>query len=88
MRDRRALPMNPLMLAASSRNSPAATRSRVDILVRMSGRGLHRARHAGHPIGHHVAGQSSVDPDKAGRRHAHYSPSPANHCDRSEAHMS
>jgi hypothetical protein len=30
--------MNPLMLAASSRNSPAATRSRLDILLRMSGR--------------------------------------------------
>jgi hypothetical protein len=26
--------------------------------------------HAGHPIHHHVAGPLSVDPDKAGRRHA------------------
>jgi hypothetical protein len=25
--------------------------------------------HVGHPIDHHVAGPSSVDPDKAGRRH-------------------
>jgi hypothetical protein len=26
--------------------------------------------HVGHPIHHHVAGPSSVDPDRAGRRHA------------------
>jgi hypothetical protein len=44
------LPTHPLMLAAGSRNSPAVTRSRVDILLRMSGRDLHRdpARRAPH----------------------------------------
>jgi hypothetical protein len=49
--------MNPLMLAVGSRNSPAVTCYRVNILMRMSGRDLHRApRKPGHPIGHHVAG--------------------------------
>jgi hypothetical protein len=32
--------------------------------------GLRGSPHAGHPIHHHVAGPSSVDPDKAGRWHA------------------
>jgi hypothetical protein len=51
------MPITPLMFAVGSRNSPAVTRYRVNILLRMSGRGLHREiPHAGHPIGHHVAG--------------------------------
>jgi len=50
------LPMNPLMLAVGSRNDPAVTCYRVNILTRMSGRDLHRDPHAGHPIRHHVAG--------------------------------
>lgn len=43
--------MNPLMLAAGSRNSPAVTCYRVDILLRMSGRDPltgHPARRAPH----------------------------------------
>ena len=64
----------PLMLAVGSRNSPAATRSRVDILTRMSGRGLHReARTPGTPSVIMSSDTSSVHPDKAGRRHAPFS---------------
>lgn len=50
--------MNPLMLAVGSRNSPAVTCYRVNILLRMSGRDplTEATPHAGHPIGHHVAG--------------------------------
>jgi hypothetical protein len=68
----RALPTNPLMPAASSRTSPAATHA-----AWLGGRPGKNERphpfgspHAGHPINHHVAGPSSVHPDKAGRRHA------------------
>jgi len=52
------LPMNPLMLAVGSRNSPAVTSYRVNILLRMSGRDplTGSSPPAGHPIGHHVAG--------------------------------
>ena len=57
MRCARALPTNPLMPAASSRNSPAATSSRgVDLPQRLSDRTPSAARNAGHPIHHHVAG--------------------------------
>jgi hypothetical protein len=65
------LPTKPLMLAAGSRNSPAVTRSRLNILMRMSGRALHReTRTPGTPSVIMSPDTSSVDPDKAGRRHA------------------
>jgi hypothetical protein len=70
MRCARALPTNQLMPAASSRKTPAATPCWVDAPERMSGRTLFGSPHVGHPIDHHVAGVISVDPDKAGRRHA------------------
>ena len=70
MRCARALPIIQLMPAASSRNSPAATLYWGDLPQRLSGRTPMASPHAGHPIHHHVAGSSSVDPDKAGRRHA------------------
>jgi hypothetical protein len=70
MRCARALPITPLMPAVSSRKPPAATPV-------LGGRPEKNERphpfdspHVGHPIHHHVAGPSSVDPDKAGRRHA------------------
>ena len=70
MRYARALPTTQLMPAASSRTSPAATPP-------LGGRPGENERphpfggpHTGHPINHHVAGSSSVDPVKAGRRHA------------------
>src|SRR5271157_6613625 len=70
----RALPINQLMPAVSSYKPPAATRC-------LGGRPEKNERphpitspHAGHPIHHHVAGPSSVDPDKAGRRHATLTP--------------
>ena len=70
MRCARALSTLQLMPAARSRNSPVATLYWVDLLQRLSGRTLLAAPHVGHPIDHHVAGPWSVDPDKAGRRHA------------------
>ena len=69
MRCAHAMPTNHLMPAAGSRTVPAATCSRVDLLERLSDRTF-ASPHVGHPIHHHVAGSSSVDPDKAGRRHA------------------
>ena len=65
MRCARALPIQ-LMPAASSSSSPVAT----PLLGGLPGKN-ERPRpfgspHAGHPINHHVAGPSSVDPDKAG----------------------
>ena len=68
MRRTRALPITQLMPAVSSRKSPAAT----PLLGERPGKTErpHPFPHAGHPIDHHVARPSSVDPDKAGRRHA------------------
>jgi hypothetical protein len=70
MRCARALPINQLMPVASSHRSPAATPCWVDVPERMSGHTSLGSPHVGHPIHHHVAGPSSADPDKAGRRHA------------------
>jgi hypothetical protein len=70
MRCARALPITQLMPAVSSRNRPVAT----PLLGGRPGKNerphLFGSPHVGHPIHHHVAGSSSVDPDKAGRRHA------------------
>ena len=70
MRCARALPITPLMPAASSRKVPVAT----PLLGGLPGKNERShpfgSPHVGHPINHHVAGPSSVDPDKAGRRHA------------------
>jgi hypothetical protein len=65
-----ALPIDPLMPAAGSLGTPVAT----PLLGGLPGK-IERPRpfgrpQVGHPINHHVAGPSSVDPDKAGRRHA------------------
>jgi hypothetical protein len=70
MRCARALPINQLMPAVSSRKRPVAT----PLLGGLPGK-IERPHpfsdpHVGHPIDHHVAGFSSVDPGKAGRRHA------------------
>jgi hypothetical protein len=77
MRCARALPINQLMPAASSRGVPVAT----PLLGGLPGKTERAAPpsaapHVGHPIDHHVAGPSSVDPDKAGRRHAQRGHSP------------
>ena len=68
MRCARALPIP--MPAASSRKVPVAT----PLLGGLPGKNERphpfTSPHVGHPIHHHVAGPSSVDPDKAGRRHA------------------
>jgi hypothetical protein len=70
MRCVRALPTLQLMPAAGSRNSPVA----IPLLGGLPGKNERPhpfgSPHAGHPIHHHVAGTRSVDPDKAGRRHA------------------
>jgi hypothetical protein len=70
MRCALAMPINQLIPAASSRTSPVAT----GLLGGLPGKNerphFFGSPHAGHPINHHVAGPSSVDPDKAGRRHA------------------
>jgi hypothetical protein len=70
MRCLRALPITQLMPAAGSRNFPVAT----PLLGGLPGKNershLFTSPHVGHPINHHVAGPMSVDPDKAGRRHA------------------
>jgi hypothetical protein len=71
MRCVRALPTLQLMPAVGSRNRPVAT----PLLGGLPGKNerphpFNSCPHAGHPIHHHVAGPSSVDPDKAGRRHA------------------
>ena len=66
-----AMPIYQLMPAAGSRKAPVAT----PIVGGLPGK-TERPHppsvtpHAGHPINHHVAGPLSVDPDKAGRRHA------------------
>ena len=70
MRCAPAMPISQLMPAASSRESPVAT----PLLGGRPGKNerphLLGGPHVGHPIHHHVAGPLSVDPDKAGRRHA------------------
>jgi hypothetical protein len=70
MRCARALPVQQLMPAASSSSVPVAT----SLLGGLPGKNERShpfgSPHVGHPINHHVAGPSSVDPDKAGRRHA------------------
>jgi hypothetical protein len=68
MRCARALPIHPLMPAAGSRHDPVATPSLGGLPGKIER--PHPSPHAGHPINHHVAGHLSVDPDKAGRRHA------------------
>jgi hypothetical protein len=72
MRRARALPIHQLMPAASSRNSPVAT----PLLGGPPGKNERphpfSDPHVGHPINHHVTGPISVDPDKAGRRHARH----------------
>jgi hypothetical protein len=68
----RALPVNQLMPAAGSRTSPAATPALGGPPGEIERPHPFGGPHAGHPINHHVAGQMSVDPDKAGRRHPHH----------------
>ena len=70
MRCTRALPINHLMPAASSRKIPVATPLLGGLPGKTERPHPFGSPHAGHPIHHHVAGPSSVDPDKAGRRHA------------------
>ena len=70
MRCARALPTLQLMPAASSRRSPVATPLLGGLPGKTERPHPFGSPHAGHPIHHHVAGPSSVDPDKAGRRHA------------------
>ena len=73
MRCARALPIQQLMPAASSLTDPVAT----PLLGGLPGKNERShpfgSPHVGHPIHHHVAGPLlSVDPDKAGRRHAQH----------------
>jgi hypothetical protein len=72
MRCARALPIFQLMPAAGSHAVPVAT----PLLGGLPGKieRPHPSPHVGHPINHHVAGLLSVDPDKAGRRHAQRAP--------------
>jgi len=69
MRCAPAMPINQPMPAASSRVFPVATPLLGGLPGKIERPHLH-GPHVGHPIHHHVAGPSSVDPDKAGRRHA------------------
>lgn len=67
MRCARALPIHPLMPAVGSLQSPVAT----PLSGGLPGKNERpHPPYVGHPINHHVAGPPSVDPDKAGRRHA------------------
>ena len=70
MRCVRALPIFQLMPAAGSRELPVATPLLGGLPGKTERPHLFASPHAGHPIHHHVAGPMSVDPDKAGRRHA------------------
>jgi hypothetical protein len=70
MRCARALPIHPLMPAAGSLQCPVATPLLGGLPGKIERPHLFGSPHVGHPIHHHVAGPSSVDPDKAGRRHA------------------
>jgi hypothetical protein len=71
MRCVRALPTLQLMPAVGSLGAPVDT----PLLGGLPGKNerphpFNSCPHVGHPIHHHVAGPMSVDPDKAGRRHA------------------
>jgi hypothetical protein len=70
MRCARALPILPLMPAASSLHSPVATPCLGGLPGKIERSHPFGGPHVGHPIDHHVAGPLSVDPDKAGRWHA------------------
>jgi hypothetical protein len=70
MRRARALPINQLMLAASSCEVPVATPPLGGHPGKNERPHPFGSPHVGHPINHHVAGLLSVVPDKAGRRHA------------------
>ncbi len=72
----RALPTNQLMPAAGSRRAPAATPVWGGPPGKTERPHRFTSPHAGHPIHHHVAGLSSADPDKAGRRHARHISAP------------
>jgi len=63
-------PLNQLMLAVGSRTFPVATSLLGGLPGKIERPHSFSSPHAGHPIDHHVAGPLSVDPDKAGRRHA------------------
>jgi hypothetical protein len=69
MRCAPALPIYPLMFAAGSLETPVATSLLGGLPGKIERPHLFSNPHVGHPINHHVAGPSSVDPDKAGRRH-------------------
>jgi hypothetical protein len=70
MRCVRALPIFQLMPAVGSRKVPVATPLLGGLPGKTERPHPFGSPHAGHPIHHHVAGPTSVDPDKAGRRHA------------------
>ena len=70
MRCVRALPIFQLMPAVGSRNHPVATPLWGGLPGKTERPHPFDSPHAGHPIHHHVTGHWSVDPDKAGRRHA------------------
>ena len=64
MRCAHALPITQLMPAASSRKHPVATSLLGGLPGKIERPHLFSDPHVGHPINHHVAGPSSVDPDK------------------------
>jgi hypothetical protein len=70
MRCVRALPLLQLMPAVGSRKCPVATPSWGGLPGKIERPHPFTSPHAGHPINHHVTGPRSVNPDKAGRRHA------------------
>jgi hypothetical protein len=70
MRCARALPVYQLMPAVGSRHDPVATLPLGGLPGKNERPHPFGSPHVGHPIDHHVAGPISVDPDKAGRRHA------------------
>lgn len=70
MRCARALPITELMPAVGSCKVPVATPLWGGLPGKTERPHPFGCPHAGHPIHHHVTGHWSVDPDKAGRRHA------------------
>ena len=64
MRCVHALPTNQLMPAAGSRPSPVATPLWGGLPGKIERPHPFGSPRVGHPINHHVAGSSSVDPDK------------------------
>jgi hypothetical protein len=70
MRYAPASPVYQLMPAAGSRHCPVATPLPGGLPGKNERPHPFGGPHVGHPINHHVAGLSSVHPDKAGRRHA------------------